>query len=226
MQPEEPYRDPTPGPDPRGESAGPDEWRPGEGWRPRESGAPPPDRLVRLAAIFYGLLLLAAVVWRIGIDGGSLLYRTPEAAAAGLRPWRDLGAGLGAGLGLVAASRYWTRRSAAATALAASLRELLGRLPLSSVLLLALLSGVAEEAFFRGALQPRVGLVAASVLFGLAHFVPRRGLAVWAPAAAVAGLLLGALFEWTGNLVAPVVAHAVVNAMNLRWLSRAESPAP
>ena len=28
-----------------------------------------------------------------------------------------------------------------------------------------------------------------------------------------------ALFEATGNLVAPVLAHGVVNALNLRWLA-------
>jgi membrane protease YdiL (CAAX protease family) len=182
--------------------------------------ARPPGQLLRVAAIFYGVLLLAALLWRSWIGGASLLYLTPEAAAAGLSPLRNLGAGIGVGLALVAASRFWTRHSAAAAELSASLSSLLGPLSNTSVLLLAGLSGLAEEAFFRGALQPRVGLVAASLLFGLAHFVPRRGLAVWAPAAVVAGLVLGGLMEWTGNLVAPVVAHAVVNALNLRWLTR------
>ena len=31
---------------------------------------------------------------------------------------------------------------------------------------------------------------------------------------------LGALFEATGNLVAPIVAHALINLVNLRLLSR------
>ena len=83
---------------------------------------------------------------------------------------------------------------------------------------LALVSGAAEEALFRGALQPEVGLVIASLLFGLAHFAPRRDLAAWAPAAVIAGFVLGSLYAWTGNLIAPVVAHATVNAINLRWL--------
>ena len=74
--------------------------------------------------------------------------------------------------------------------------------------------------FFRGALQPRVGLLPASLLFGLAHLAPRRDLALWAGFALLAGLILGALFEYTGNLLAPAIAHVLVNAVNLRWLSR------
>ena len=44
--------------------------------------------------------------------------------------------------------------------------------------------------------------------------------------AVAAGFLLGGLFLATGNLAAPVVAHFVVNAVNLRALSRRylESP--
>ena len=85
--------------------------------------------------------------------------------------------------------------------------------------MLAFLSGIAEEALFRGALQPKVGLVAASLLFGLAHFVPRREFAVWTGTTILAGFMLGLLFQKTGNLIAPIVAHFIVNALNLRWLS-------
>jgi hypothetical protein len=78
-------------------------------------------------------------------------------------------------------------------------------------------SGFAEEAFFRGALQPQVGLVIASLIFGVVHFVPRREFLPWTAFAIAAGFLFGWLFDTTGNLVAPVVAHASINAVNL-WL--------
>ena len=64
-------------------------------------------------------------------------------------------------------------------------------------------------------------LVPASLVFGLAHFVPRREFLPWTGFAVAAGFLLGALFDATGNLVAPIVAHTTVNAVNLRFLSRA-----
>jgi membrane protease YdiL (CAAX protease family) len=57
-------------------------------------------------------------------------------------------------------------------------------------------------------------------VFGLAHVAPRRTLWPWTGFALAAGLLLGALFAATGNLVAPIAAHAAINAVNLRLLTR------
>ena len=90
--------------------------------------------------------------------------------------------------------------------MARALGESLGRISVPDALLLAVASGLGEELFFRGALQPRVGLILATVLFGAVHFVPRRELLPWTGFAMVAGLVLGVLFEWTGSVVAPVVA--------------------
>ncbi len=67
---------------------------------------------------------------------------------------------------------------------------------------------------------PCLLFLAASLLFGLAHFVPRRELLPWTAFTLAAGFGLGALYEVTGNLVAPVVAHFGVNAVNLRLLTR------
>ncbi|HEU4431246.1 MAG TPA: CPBP family intramembrane glutamic endopeptidase [Myxococcota bacterium] len=176
-------------------------------------------RLVWVATAFYALVLAAALGWRWLADG-ELPVRANGPA---LWPvWARVGSGLGLGLALVAASRAWTAHSASARKLSDELAGLVRGLSTARVLLLAAVSGVAEEAFFRGALQPRVGWLAASVLFGLAHFHPRRELRVWAPAAAIAGLGFGALFEASGDLVAPALAHAVVNALNLHWLARGE----
>jgi membrane protease YdiL (CAAX protease family) len=52
--------------------------------------------------------------------------------------------------------------------------------------------------------------------------VPRRELIAWTGFSIAAGLLLGWLFDATGNLVRPVVAHAVINGVNLRDLTRPE----
>jgi membrane protease YdiL (CAAX protease family) len=158
----------------------------------------------------------AALLWA-GLSGDSLLYFSPEAEVRGVRPLPDVGLGIVAGVLVILLSDQLTRRTRSGTNLARALGRLLGRLSLAECALLAAVSGVAEEAFFRGVLQPRIGLLAAALIFGLAHFVPRRELAPWALFAVVAGLLLGILFESTGNLVAPTVAHASINAVNL-WL--------
>jgi Na+-transporting NADH:ubiquinone oxidoreductase subunit NqrB len=121
---------------------------------------------------------------------------------------------------VIAASRAIVRFTRWGEALARTLGALIGRQSDRDCLLLALASGLAEEALFRGALQPQIGLVAASLVFGLAHFAPRRELLPWTGFSVLAGFLLGGLYAWTGNLVAPVIAHVGINAVNLRQLGR------
>jgi len=148
-----------------------------------------------------------------------LFYSSVAARADGPSPLRDVAVGAVAGLLAVQLSRAFSRQTRSGRAMARSLGSVLGDLSIRQCLVLALVSGIAEEALFRGTLQPRVGLVAASLLFGLAHFVPRRELAIWALMTVAAGFMLGLLFQETGNLIAPIVAHFTINALNLRWLS-------
>lgn len=180
-------------------------------------------RLVTLALALYGALFTAAAAWRLWVDG---LW--PVRVGDSAPPWPLAGriaAGLALGALMVGVSRVWTAHSSAGRRLADELGALVAGLTTGQVLLLAVLSGVAEEAFFRGALQPRVGWVAASLLFGLAHFHPRRELRVWSLSAALGGLAFGALFDASGDLLAPALAHALLNAVNLRWLSRRQPAA-
>src|SRR5262249_19521244 len=69
----------------------------------------------------------------------------------------DLAVGVGAGLLLVGVWRLAGRLLPAARDLESALARVLGAIPLSEALGLALLSGFAEELFFRGALQGAVG---------------------------------------------------------------------
>lgn len=181
--------------------------------------APSGRSMVRMAGLFYAVMLALAWGWAHFVVNHPLFYRSPEAAAAGLDPLRDVGLGLGAGALVIGVSALLTHWTGWGERLARALGELLGPLELRHCLALAALSGVAEEALFRGALQPQVGLVPASLLFALAHLAPRRDLAPWCLFSFAAGLLFGLLYEATGNLVAPVLAHAFVNAVNLRLLS-------
>jgi hypothetical protein len=178
-----------------------------------------PPSLVRLALVFYGALLGAALLWAWWADQ-PLGFASEEAAARGVAPLRDAGAGALVGLAVVLLSSWFTRHTRAGDRLARALALLVGRRTAAECVALALASGIGEEAFFRGAMQPQLGLVATSLLFGLAHFAPRRDLVPWTGFSLAAGFALGALFEATGNLVAPVVAHAIVNGVNLRLLSR------
>jgi membrane protease YdiL (CAAX protease family) len=87
-----------------------------------------------------------------------------------------------------------------------------------TILVLGLASGIAEELFFRGLLAPALGLVVSSVAFGGLHQLRGRVGWIWASWACVMGLLFGSLFLATGSLLGPIVAHASINVMNLRFL--------
>jgi membrane protease YdiL (CAAX protease family) len=186
-----------------------------------EPPRPSPERLVRLALGFYAVLLALAVVWRSGLQSAPLWRASAAVQVHGLR---DGLLGLLGGALVIALSSQLTRRTRAGERLARALAEVLGPLRPEQAWLLAGVSGVAEAAFFRGALQPVVGLVAASVLFAAAHFVPRREMWLWSLFSLGAGLLLGGLYEATGALLAPIVTHVVVNGVNLNRLVREYGP--
>lgn len=139
--------------------------------------------------------------------------------------WIDLGLGAGAGLALVGVWRLTHRFFPAARDLEGHLARLLGPVRPSELVALALLSGFAEELFFRGAVQSSAGFLPASAFFALLHTGPGKAFRFWTLFAAVAGLALGGLMVWRGNLLAPITAHFLVNAINLRGL-QGLSPKP
>ena len=203
--------------------------------REEERGlAPPdPDRFVRSALLFYGGLGCAALLWRMLASDASIFHPDgiQPAEAMGLFP--AIGWGVVAGIASLGFSEALTRWTTLGDGLADLVGESLAGIGLRDALLLAAASGLAEEMFFRGALQPAAGLLWASLIFGACHFVPRRDLLLWSVFAGVMGVVFGLLFEWTGHLAAPVAAHALINGVNLprlaqraRELRAAERAAP
>jgi CAAX protease family protein len=101
-----------------------------------------------------------------------------------------------------------------------------------AVLILLVVAPVAEELFFRGVLYRSVrdrygvlaGLLISSLMFGAVHYVPAPAAdALYLQSAMVfTGLALGAIYEWRGNLVASIAAHAAFNTIGIiaifsRW---------
>lgn len=172
-------------------------------------------RLYRFAWGLYLFLALAGAIW-IGFQKGiiplSLFLDTR-------RWWLDLGLGMGAGLLLLGLWAAAERIFPLARDLEAKLAQALGPLSGSEAFALALLSGFAEELFFRGAVQGTLGLVGATILFGLLHSGPGKELRLWTLFALLAGGVLGLLMHWRGNLLGPVAGHFLVNAVNLRRLA-------
>lgn len=80
-------------------------------------------------------------------------------------------------------------------------------------------SGLGEEVFFRGGLQPTLGLPLTSLAFGLAHGGWRlREMWAYVLAAALAGAIFGAVYARTGLLWASVLAHAGHNLATTLYL--------
>ncbi|HEX9814614.1 MAG TPA: CPBP family intramembrane glutamic endopeptidase [Myxococcota bacterium] len=190
-----------------------EENREGPAATPRGNGV----SVVKLALCFYGALFAVALAWSTW-SGRSVFYASRAAAEAGVAPLLDGAAGLAVAAATIALSRKITECTQWGDAMGRALAELLGKRSLRDCIALGVVSGVAEEAFFRGVLQPALGWLTASLIFGLVHFAPRRELLPWTGFALCAGLVLGGLFEVTGNLVAPIVAHVGINAVNLRRL--------
>jgi membrane protease YdiL (CAAX protease family) len=185
----------------------------------------PPRSLLGPAIAFEGGLAVLA----LGL--GWLLGHPPLVTAR-----IDLeGVGLGVAATLPMLLGLWGCLRSKATALAeirALVEELLLPLfagsSLGAVALISALAGLGEEMLFRGVLQPAIaglaegaagmwlGLVGASLLFGLAHAVTR----VYVVLAGLVGMYLGGLWIVSGNLVAPVVAHGLYDFVAILWLLR------
>jgi membrane protease YdiL (CAAX protease family) len=98
------------------------------------------------------------------------------------------------------------------------------------IVLLAVLAGVGEELLFRGVIQVWLAertplwlaVAAASLLFGVGHWLS----ASYAVLAALIGAYLGILFLLSGNLLAPMTAHAGYDVVALLVLARRAGASP
>ena len=103
-------------------------------------------------------------------------------------------------------------------------RPLFRECTLLDLALISLLAGLGEELLFRGLVQEGLAgwlgswpaLAAASVLFGLMHPITPA----YAILATVAGAYLGWTYLVSGNLLVPIIAHAVYDFTALVYLLR------
>jgi hypothetical protein len=179
---------------------------------------PTAGELLRLALVGEGLLVLLALVW--------MRYRDlPLVAGSG--PWvRDVAAGLLAAA-VLGAVNYWLLCRAPSVRPVRAVRRvyrdllkpLFAEIGRREVVVIAVAAGVGEELLFRGALQPEIGLIPASLVFGALH-TGGRGTFAFGCWVAVMGAALGWLAVASGGLLAPIVAHAAYDAAALvyiRW---------
>ncbi len=185
---------------------------------PPDSPPPYPLRLRPRVLTGYGSLLGALMV-AIGVgwallagDEGPGVWFPRERWLADLLLGALVGAGFAAAawglFGRVPALRRIERRLVALLDMAA-LRP-------HHAVIFGLLAGVPEEILFRGALQPTLGLLVTSLVFGALHAVTLAYFVY----AGVAGMLLGALALWRDALWAPIAAHTVIDVIMFALLIR------
>ncbi|RYZ06918.1 MAG: CPBP family intramembrane metalloprotease [Myxococcales bacterium] len=184
------------------------------------------------ASVAYALVALGALAVGHGFDRGSLFqYREPWLPLSGVEA-HAFSSLLGAAFAgaVVVGTRALVESTSWAKALHRDLRPMTEGLDAAGIAVIAALSSLAEELVFRGLLMPWLGTWGVwlqAVLFGLAHAQlsgPSRW--VWVAWASVVGLVLGAMFGLTGSLLGPLLAHALVNGLNLLYLQSHDTAPP
>ncbi len=158
-----------------------------------------------------------AWAWALGLPLFDRLEWSPAAVLRGVGATLPMG-----GLLVLVATTTWRPLVELREQMESLVGELFARSHWLELAGLSLAAGVGEELFFRGALQPWIagwsspllGLVAASLLFGLAHPLSRAYFTL----ATLMGLYLGWLAMAYGDLVAPIIAHGLYDFVALVYM--------
>ncbi|MEW6637892.1 MAG: CPBP family intramembrane glutamic endopeptidase [Actinomycetota bacterium] len=173
-------------------------------------------RFVRLAGVFYGSLVVVAVLWNT--------LRGRETEFLGDSILASLALGVLTAVGTLTLGLLAYRLLPALRSLSDELGpRLVDGTDYGSLVLISVFSGVGEEALFRGAVQEEFGLVPAAIIFGLLHVGPNRRYLAWTAWAVLAGFVFGYLYALTGGLLAPMVAHSLHNAATFVIWKRSRS---
>jgi len=134
--------------------------------------------------------------------------------------------GLAFGALVVFSTRIFVARYTWARTLHTELRPAARGLSTGGIALIATLSALGEELWFRGLLQPWAGLWLQALAFGVVHSQLRGpSRYAWVVWATIMGLCFGLIFALTGSLAGPIAAHALINGLNLSYLKN-HDPAP
>ncbi len=179
------------------------------------------DGFIKKALFFYTLMAGVGLLWHYLATGNIAISFTPLRERTNLA--RELGLiGMAFALNLLfdIGGPKWSKQL---KRFQESLQSLLSPLSLGppQVILLALFSALGEELLFRGALQPSMGIIPATILFALSHFPLKREMWIWPLYALGMGFLLGLLRMWGGDVWSAVLLHFLVNFISLfliKWV--------
>ncbi|MFK7738984.1 MAG: CPBP family intramembrane glutamic endopeptidase [Planctomycetota bacterium] len=192
----------------------PDDERP-PGAEPDGPEEPEPAFVLVAGVIVYGMMGTAAVLWLWWRDRLDVL---PEQAIGRHGPLLASGAGLAVGLlgaGLLGAAM---RRSAALGEIATTVERMFARASDATGLAFVLISAIAEELFFRLAVQDALGLIGSVAFYVLLNSTV--GGVRWILFTVLHALVLGLLVHFGFGLLGSTTAHAILNYLSLRRLQQ------
>lgn len=181
-----------------------------------------------VAASVYGVFAMVALAWRHAAGASALHDGAPLGGTHAFA--LPLAASLGAltGVAAGAASRALARGPRWGRGLYLALRDALAGGPsdTASLAALTIAAAVGEELLFRGAMLPALrsqhgtlfAVAVTSTAFGLLHAPWSRRMLPWTLMATAMGVVFALLYLVTGEVLAPIMAHAVVNYENLGFL--------
>jgi hypothetical protein len=94
------------------------------------------------------------------------------------------------------------------------IRVIFSEAKLPDLCLIAVCAGLAEELLFRGVIQVKLGIVGASIIFGLLHFITPAYFVI----ATIMGLYLGILYQYYDSLLIPIQLHFIYDLGALIYL--------
>ncbi|HEY0512461.1 MAG TPA: type II CAAX endopeptidase family protein [Thermoanaerobaculia bacterium] len=161
---------------------------------------PPPPRLslARQFAIQFGFVPRTSVPREIGLG-----------VLVGIGAW----AAVLAALMLIAGVLWAVGGESAIPKAPPALVPFIAGLPVGIRFLVSLSAGVVEESFFRGFLQPRVGILLSTAFFAVAHL--SYGQPFMLVGIALLSLIYGLLVKWRQNLWPAMAAHALFDGVQL-----------
>lgn len=186
--------------------------------------------------LLQGLLVVSMAAWYVlgyaGAGRGERALSDPRALVRGFahqfglmaeRPWTEIGLGVAAGVAgwmvvitlmiVTAMTIYLLGGEDLLPKKPPELVPLIAGLPFLVRVAIGLTAGLVEESFFRGFLQPRVGIVLSTALFVLAHLSYEQPFMLIGITAL--SVLFAFLVVWRRNVLAAISAHATFDLVQL-----------
>lgn len=173
----------------------------------------------RQVSLFFCILFYSF----IGLAGGVWIHFTGRKSLVTLLSPNDIALTVLLAVGCTVAIAILNKIALALIPAARSLEEefgfVLGKQPKLDCFIIAVVSGFAEEVFFRGAMLQNIGLAFTTIIFALVHWPLSPKMLLWPVYALVAGLILGIQTQLTNSIIAPIITHTFINFVNLMAIS-------